>query len=942
MAALPFIPLAMIPPPLAPYGRNTYVRLRDSIEVQAFDTKNLVSFAAPGGQPYYHNAIASESTYIRPLPTFLWFPLDKKEKPIETTPIPGTDWLRVKTNKGNTFCANKGQKECVWTVPEDINELVVNLEKEEAAAEAKNSRMSTAHGKAHKFRRARVEDADENEVWEDETNVAEEEAKKEEKELTKKTVAKGTPEINMPARVDLSVEEAKALFKVASQKAESADPKDEFERLPREEVKSTRTVWSDWWKTWKKDRRFYGRGRDHRESEKKFWEWTKELEKRTAAQKAEADFISVLKETGGNSPNSVNRKLGQDPCYTSVGPSSLREEIFDTCMKTLSAVSSSLDRTATTASSSRIEATPHSAGGGLYTAERTRKDRAAMAVKGRKENNIGDRRDTRSSGSAGRYSLADADDPRSTGEMGGSLALVRADPSTCKPGSRHLRRRRQERRGLLQPMDLRRGAQAAVDRVVDFHSKHTKTITTSEEIAQVATISANGDTHVGNLIATAMEKVGKEGVITVKEGRTIEDDQDHGGDEVRPGYISPYFITDLKSQKVDSEKPFILLSEKKIALLQDTLPSLEAAAQARRPLLIIAEDVDGEVLAACVLNKLGGQLQVAAVKVPGFEDNRKSVLGDLAILTGGTAFTDELKIKLERATSDLLGSTGSVTITKEDTIFLNGEGTYDAIQARCEQISTVLNDVGTNVYDKTKLQERLAKLRSSEVEVGEKKDGYDDALNATRAAVEEGILPRGDVALLKASLALPSSTPGTSGTSSDSSSTAAPILTSNVDQELGISIVPRALSQPAGTILTNAGKESSVIVGTLLSHPPYSNPENFAMGIDAQKGCYVDMIKSGIVDPLKVVKTALMDAAGVASLLTTSEACIVDAKEKEKPSMGGMGGGFLQERDCEVSFLSPKKEIFRIRKQCLPAKQSVAIKINKFTLPLFKFYGKAY
>jgi chaperonin GroEL len=227
-------------------------------------------------------------------------------------------------------------------------------------------------------------------------------------------------------------------------------------------------------------------------------------------------------------------------------------------------------------------------------------------------------------------------------------------------------------------MDLQRGAQAAVDRVVDFLSKHTKTITTSEEIAQVATISANGDSHVGNLIATAMEKVGKEGVITVKEGRTIQDEIEiTEGMRFNRGYISPYFTTDVKSQKVEFEKPLILLSEKKISLLQDILPSLEAAAQDRRPLLIIAEDVDGEALAACILNKLRGQLQVAAVKAPGFGDNRKSVLGDLAILTGGTVFTEELDIKLEQATSDLLGSTGSVTITKEDTIFLNGEGSKD-------------------------------------------------------------------------------------------------------------------------------------------------------------------------------------------------------------------------------------------------------------------------
>lgn len=447
------------------------------------------------------------------------------------------------------------------------------------------------------------------------------------------------------------------------------------------------------------------------------------------------------------------------------------------------------------------------------------------------------------------------------------------------------------------PMDLRRGAQAAVDRVVEFLSKNAKPITTTEEIAQVATISANGDAHVGNLIATAMEKVGKEGVITVKEGRTIEDEIEiTEGMRFDRGYISPYFITDVKSQKVEFEKPLILLSEKKISLLQDILPSLEAAAQARRPLLIIAEDVDGEALAACILNKLRGQLQVAAVKAPGFGDNRKSILGDLAILTGGTVFTDELDIKLERATPDLLGSTGSVTITKEDTIFLNGEGSKDAIQARCEQIRSVLNDPTTSEYDKTKLQERLAKLSggvavikvggSSEVEVGEKKDRYDDALNATRAAVEEGILPGGGVALLKASLSLPTSS---NASGSSSGSAAEPIATANFDQELGVSIIRRALSQPARTILTNAGEEASVIVGTLVSQ--HGGPEDFSRGYDASKGRYVDMIQAGIVDPLKVVRTALVDASGVASLLTTSECCIVEAEEKEKPAMpGGMGG----------------------------------------------------
>jgi chaperonin GroEL len=448
-------------------------------------------------------------------------------------------------------------------------------------------------------------------------------------------------------------------------------------------------------------------------------------------------------------------------------------------------------------------------------------------------------------------------------------------------------------------MDLRRGSQAAVDRVVEFLSANTKTITTTAEIAQVATISANGDTHVGNLIAQAMEKVGKEGVITVKEGRTIEDEIEiTEGMRFDRGFISPYFVTDVKSQKVEFEKPYILLSEKKISLLQDILPSLEAAAQARRPLVIIAEDIDGEALAACILNKLRGQLQVAAVKAPGFGDNRKSILGDLAILTGGTVFTDELDIKLERATVDMLGSTGSISITKEDTIVLNGEGSKDAIQARCEQIRSLVADPTTSDFDRSKLQERLAKLSggvavikvggASEVEVGEKKDRYDDALNATRAAVEEGILPGGGVALLKASLQLATSSPAAGSASSPVSADAKPISTVNFDQELGVAIIRRALASPARTILTNAGEEASVIVGTLLK--TYGAADQFAWGYDAAKGEYVDMIKAGIVDPLKVVRTALVDASGVASLLTTSEVCVVESEEEKGPG-GGMGGG---------------------------------------------------
>ncbi|WFD36608.1 chaperonin [Malassezia cuniculi] len=433
------------------------------------------------------------------------------------------------------------------------------------------------------------------------------------------------------------------------------------------------------------------------------------------------------------------------------------------------------------------------------------------------------------------------------------------------------------------PMDLRRGSQAAVDAVIAYLEANKREVTTSEEIAQVATISANGDKHVGSLIATAMEKVGKEGVITVKEGRTLEDVIEiTEGMRFDRGYISPYFITDVKTQKTEFERPLILLSEKKISALQDVLPSLEIAAQARRPLLIIAEDVDGEALAACVLNKLRGQLQVCAVKAPGFGDNRKSILGDLAILTGGQVFSDDFDVKLDRATPDMLGTTGSVTVTKEDTIFLNGDGDKNAITARCEQIRAAISDPTTSEYDRTKLQERLAKLSggvavikvggSSEVEVGEKKDRYDDALNATRAAVEEGILPGGGTALLKASTSLDS------------------VKTANFDQQLGVSIIKNALTRPTRQIVENAGEEGSVVVGKLLE-----NPGEFGFGYDASVGEYKDLIQAGILDPFKVVRTALLDASGVASLLTTSECCIVDAPE-EKPAapmggMGGMGGG---------------------------------------------------
>ncbi|PHH71713.1 hypothetical protein CDD80_5051 [Ophiocordyceps camponoti-rufipedis] len=432
------------------------------------------------------------------------------------------------------------------------------------------------------------------------------------------------------------------------------------------------------------------------------------------------------------------------------------------------------------------------------------------------------------------------------------------------------------------PMDLRRGIQAAVDAVVEYLQKNKRDITTSEEIAQVATISANGDRHVGEMIASAMEKVTKEGVITVKEGKTMSDELEvTEGMRFDRGYVSPYFITDAKAQKVEFENPLILLSEKKISAVQDIIPALEASTSARRPLVIIAEDIDGEALAVCILNKLRGQLQVAAVKAPGFGDNRKSILGDIAVLTKGTVFTDELDIKLDKATPEMLGSTGSITITKEDTIILNGEGSKDALAQRCEQIRGVKDDPATSDYEKEKLQERLAKLSggvavikvggSSEVEVSEKKDRFVDALNATRAAVEEGILPGGGTALLKAS-----------------SQALGSVKAANFDQQLGITIVKNAIVRPARTIIENAGLEGAVIVGKLSDE----HGSDFNKGFDSAQAKYVDMIEAGILDPFKVVRTGLVDASGVASLLGTTEVAIVEAPEDKPagPPMGGMSG----------------------------------------------------
>ncbi|GAV29697.1 hypothetical protein PMKS-003199 [Pichia membranifaciens] len=435
------------------------------------------------------------------------------------------------------------------------------------------------------------------------------------------------------------------------------------------------------------------------------------------------------------------------------------------------------------------------------------------------------------------------------------------------------------------PMDLRRGSQAAVEAVIKFLSEQKKEVTTSAEIAQVATISANGDAHIGGMLANAMEKVGKEGVITIKEGKTLEDElQVTEGMRFDRGYISPYFITDAKSGKVEFENPLLLLSEKKISSIQDILPSLEISNKLRRPLLVVAEDIDGEALAACILNKLRGQVQVCCVKAPGFGDNRKNILGDVAILTGGTVFTEELDIKPENATPELLGTAGSITITKEDTVVLNGAGQKDTILQRCEQIRGAIEDAATSDYEKEKLHERLAKLSggvavirvggASEVEVGEKKDRYDDALCATRAAVQEGILPGGGTALIKATQVLDS------------------VKTENFDQKLGVDIIKAAILKPAKKIVENAGGEGSVVVGKLLDQ--YSG--EFNVGYDSAKGEYVDMIQAGIIDPFKVVKNGLVDASGVASLLATTECAIVDVPEPKGPpaaapgGMGGMGG----------------------------------------------------
>jgi chaperonin GroEL len=427
------------------------------------------------------------------------------------------------------------------------------------------------------------------------------------------------------------------------------------------------------------------------------------------------------------------------------------------------------------------------------------------------------------------------------------------------------------------PMDLRRGIDKAVIAIVEDLKKRSKKVTGSEEIAQVGTISANGDTDIGKFLADAMGKVGNEGVITVEEAKSLETELEVvEGMQFDRGYLSPYFITNADKMEATLEDPLILLFEKKLSSLQPMLPVLEAVVQSQRPLLIIAEDVEGEALATLVVNKLRGGLKVAAVKAPGFGDRRKAMLEDLAILTGGQVISEDLGIKLENVTIDMLGKAKKVVVKKDDTTVVDGAGAKKDIEARVGQIRKQIEDT-TSDYDKEKLQERLAKLAggvavikvggATEVEVKERKDRVDDALNATRAAVEEGIVPGGGTALLRAAFKLS-------------------IKGDNEDQNVGIAIIKKALEAPIRQIVENAGVEGSIVVGKLREN----KDDNY--GFNAQTEEYVDMVKAGIIDPVKVVRTALQDAASVAGLIITTEASIAEAPKKDSGhGGGGMGGG---------------------------------------------------
>ncbi|WP_322415545.1 chaperonin GroEL [Mesorhizobium huakuii] len=428
----------------------------------------------------------------------------------------------------------------------------------------------------------------------------------------------------------------------------------------------------------------------------------------------------------------------------------------------------------------------------------------------------------------------------------------------------------------MNPMDLKRGIDKAVEAIVQELKTNARKVTRNDEIAQVGTISANGDAEIGRFLAEAMQKVGNEGVITVEEAKTAETELEVvEGMQFDRGYLSPYFITNQDKMRVELEEPYVLIHEKKLSNLQALLPVLEAVVQSSKPLLIIAEDVEGEALATLVVNKLRGGLKVAAVKAPGFGDRRKAMLEDIAILTGGTAISEDLGIKLENVTLNMLGRAKKVSIEKENTTIVDGAGSKDEIQGRVSQIKAQIEET-TSDYDKEKLQERLAKLAggvavirvggSTEVEVKERKDRVDDAMHATRAAVEEGVLPGGGVALLRAAKALDG------------------VQAENEDQKHGIEIVRRAIEAPVRQIAENAGAEGSIIVGKLREKP------EFGWGWNAQTNAFGDLYNEGVIDPVKVVRTALQDAASVAGLLVTTEAMVAE-KPKKEPAVQPMPAG---------------------------------------------------
>ncbi|KAA2238181.1 chaperonin GroEL [Salinarimonas soli] len=427
----------------------------------------------------------------------------------------------------------------------------------------------------------------------------------------------------------------------------------------------------------------------------------------------------------------------------------------------------------------------------------------------------------------------------------------------------------------MNPMDLKRGIDDAVGAIVADLKKNAKKVTSNDEIAQVGTISANGDVEIGRYLAEAMAKVGNEGVITVEEAKSLQTELDVvEGMQFDRGYLSPYFVTNTEKMRVELEDPYVLIHEKKLSNLQEMLPVLEAVVQTGKPLLIVAEDVEGEALATLVVNKLRGGLKIAAVKAPGFGDRRKAMLQDIAILTGGTAISEDLGIKLENVTLAMLGRAKKVVIEKENTTIVDGAGSKADIEARVTQIKAQIEET-TSDYDREKLQERLAKLAggvavirvggATEIEVKERKDRVDDAMHATKAAVEEGILPGGGVALLRSLKALEGLEP------------------SNADQKTGIEIVRRAIQAPARQIALNAGEDGSVIVGKILERGDY------AFGFNAQTAEYGDMFGFGVIDPAKVVRTALQDAASVAGLLITTEAMIAEAPKKKAPAAPAAG-----------------------------------------------------